>query len=239
MKARLTTVLSLGGVLFAGSAAALVNTEVLRSSGSANGFGSEISVAVASPATSTTVPAATSQLPESTLPPASVAPVATQAMYQIGDAGLVTLDTAGGVLTVVSAVPSAGWTVVSVETADAANIEVKLQAGVTVVEFRANLLFGVVGTSVESKTDGGGDDDGDSDDSSTATTRTTVRQATPPAASPPATTGTSGTTATAAPPATATATTDDHDDHDHDDDDSDDHSGSGGDDSHDDSHDDD
>ena len=31
-------------------------------------------------------------------------------MYQVGDAGVVTLDTAGDVLAVVAATPSAGWT---------------------------------------------------------------------------------------------------------------------------------
>jgi len=72
-------------------------------------------------------------------------------MYQVGDAGLVTLDTAGDVLTVVSVTPNAGWTVVKAESYSANDIEVKLQSGNTLVEFKANLQLGVITTSVESK----------------------------------------------------------------------------------------
>jgi hypothetical protein len=234
MKARLTTVLSLGGVLFAGSAAALVNTEVLRSSGSSGGFGSEISVAVSTPskidgAVATTV-AATGDV-STTQVAGSVAPAASQAVYQIGEAGLVTLDTAGDVLTVVSAVPSPGWAVVAVENDDASNIEVTLQSGTALVEFRANLLFGVVGTSVESSTladAGSGSGDGSGSGNPTAPPVTTARPASPAPTSPPVVT--TGTIATAPTP----VTTDHHGSGGGNDDDADDDGGGGHDDGDDD-----
>lgn len=144
MKARLTAVLSLTGVLAAGTAAALVNTQVLQSAGS-----SDDNVLVT---TGSTVPDTTATSPDPTvLTVDTTVPAATQAAYQIGDAGVVVLDTAGDVLTVVSATPSAGWLVAEIEHKDPLNVEVKFQAGTITVEFSANLLFGVVSTSVESK----------------------------------------------------------------------------------------
>lgn len=76
-------------------------------------------------------------------------PAPVRSAYQIGDAVLVTLDTSGGVLTVESAVPGVGWAVVVSWSVDATNIEVQLQSESSLVAFRANLLLGVVSTSVE------------------------------------------------------------------------------------------
>jgi hypothetical protein len=129
MKGQITTLLSLTGVLVAGSAAALVNTQVLQSNGTSTGGGSTIA---------------------GTAAPAPVN-AATQAIYQVGDSGLVTLDTAGGVLTVVSVTPSTGWVFVKAENSTTSDIAVQLQSGNTLVDFKANLLQGVVTTSVESK----------------------------------------------------------------------------------------
>lgn len=151
MKVRIATVLSLTGVLAAGSAAAMVNTQVLRSDGGND-------VQIASDVTLADVTIATGTITTTTVDPASPTPApttttttTTQAVYQIGEAGLVTLDSAGGVLTVVSVVPNAGWVVAHAESDDAYNVEVKFQSAFTVLEFHANLLFGVIGTSVESK----------------------------------------------------------------------------------------
>ena len=74
----------------------------------------------------------------------------TQASYAIGDSGTVTLDTVGDVLTIVGVTPANGWAVTESEAHDATNVEVKFQSGTIEVEFHANLLFGVVTTSVES-----------------------------------------------------------------------------------------
>ncbi len=151
MKVRIATVLSLAGVLVAGSAAAMVNTQVLRSDGGNDvQIASDVTLSNVTIATGTVTTTPTD--PASPTPtPTTVASSTTQAVYQIGEAGLVTLDSAGGVLTVVSVVPNPGWIVAEAESEDAYNVEVKFQSAFTVLEFRANLLFGVIGTSVESK----------------------------------------------------------------------------------------
>ena len=145
MKARLTAVLSLTGVLVAGTAAAVVNTQVLQSSGSSAddaSFGED-------PTESTTADTTTVVTP-TVLSADTTAPSPTQAAYQIGAAGVVVLDTAGDTLTIVSATPAPGWLLAEAEQKDPLNIEVKFQSGSITVELKANLLFGVVSTSVES-----------------------------------------------------------------------------------------
>jgi len=146
MKTRIATILSLTGVLVAGSAAALVNTQVLASHNDAGG-GESVTTVTNDPLTT----AATARALANSLPTTTLAPTLTQAIYQIGDSGLVTLDTAGDVLTIVSAAPSPGWEVVGSESKDPLDIEVVFQSGTTRVEFKANLLFGIVSTSVESQ----------------------------------------------------------------------------------------
>ncbi len=167
MKTRLATLLSIGGVLVAGSAAALVNTQVLQTS--ANNNSGAVSAVTESLVTPNSLPADGALTVETNVPPDTVAsvappvsvatvvpattgtPIQTQGLYQIGDAGLVTIDTAGDVLTIVSAAPNAGWALVKAENEGPLNIKVSLQSGTTLVDFRADLLFGVVTTSVESK----------------------------------------------------------------------------------------
>ena len=147
MKARIATVLSLSGVLVAGSAAALVNNQVLQSAQPGSASGSNVTLVLGTPVPARTEPAPTS----SSAAPSSSVPLSQPVMYQVGDAGVVTLDTAGDVLAVVAATPSAGWTVLVAESIDAYNVSVQLLAGATLVEFRANLSMGVVVTSVESR----------------------------------------------------------------------------------------
>ncbi|MEQ1702562.1 MAG: hypothetical protein ABMA25_20830, partial [Ilumatobacteraceae bacterium] len=156
MKVRLATLLSLTGVLVAGSAAALVNTQVLNAS--TKNAAENVTIADSSVPgavdTSTTEASATTLVgttvpPETTTAPTTAAPVGTQAVYQIGEAGTVTLDTAGDMLTIVAALPNSGWTVMEAKSEDALNIEVKFRSATVEVEFHATLLFGVVGTSVE------------------------------------------------------------------------------------------
>ncbi|MCE9621962.1 MAG: hypothetical protein K8R99_06430 [Actinomycetia bacterium] len=168
MKGRITTTLSLAGVLVAGSAAAMVNTQVLQNTESKSS--GEVAVASTNPANTPTAepvvvaPGTGEAINGNVLTNTEVTKIqsniltATQAMYQVGDAGLVTLDTSGNVLTVVSVAPSAGWTLVKAESSGPVDIEVKLQNGTTIVEFRAHLQAGVITTSVESKIEGGSDD---------------------------------------------------------------------------------
>ena len=152
MKLRISTIISLVGVLGAGSAAALVNTQVLQNAETNSNGDVSIAGPSGTEVTGTSVAGdeVTKLNAEVTKINSSVL-TSTQAMYQIGDAGVVTLETAGDVLTVVSATPNAGWTVVSAESNGASNIEVKLLSGTTLVEFKASLLNGVITTSVESK----------------------------------------------------------------------------------------
>lgn len=153
MKARLTSVVSLTGVLVAGSAAALVNTQVLQSSSPSR------SNQVADLSTTSTVaggPVVGTEVTDSTLViTGDPAEGATQADYRIGDAGVVTLDTAGEVLSIVAVTPSSGWVVVDAEQEDRFHVEVGFRSGDLLVEFHASYLFGVVVTSVETEVVGG------------------------------------------------------------------------------------
>ncbi|MGZ4700390.1 MAG: hypothetical protein ACXV98_04185 [Ilumatobacteraceae bacterium] len=173
MKTKVAMAISLAGVLAAGTAAALVNTHVLNGGASAPLALSAPQSQQIAPAQAVSPPAAgsTAPVPAAANPPAAASP--TQATYAIGDSGTVTLDTAGDVLTIVAVTPAANWTVVQSETSDASNGEVKFQSGNTEVEFQANLLYGVVRTSVETHdlsatnntvgASGGGDDSGQGD----------------------------------------------------------------------------
>jgi hypothetical protein len=145
MKTKVAMAISLAGVLAAGTAAALVNTHVLN--------GGASSPLANAPLTQSTSPsAALSPGVDAPVVPAAQAPAAsaTQAIYAIGESGTVTLDTAGDVLAVVAVTPAPGWTVTQSEAVDRANAEVKFQSGTVDVEFHANLVYGVVRTSVES-----------------------------------------------------------------------------------------
>lgn len=157
MKTKIATVISIAGVLVAGSAAALVNTQVLGGSTSAasplvidNGSpAQDISPTVTVPTTVTTPVAVAPATPVAPVAPAAAA-ARTQAVYAIGDAGTVTLDTAGDMLTIVAVTPTEPWIVTKSETQDSTDVEVRFQNGTTEVEFHANLLFGVVTTAVDS-----------------------------------------------------------------------------------------
>ena len=94
---RISSILSLVGVLSAGSAAAVVNNQVLANSDTATSAAATVTADVTASAT---------RLFSSTL-------TETQLMYQIGDAGFITLDTAGSVLTIVSATANPGWELVA------------------------------------------------------------------------------------------------------------------------------
>jgi hypothetical protein len=157
MKARITTVLSLTGVLVAGSAAALVNTQVLQGSTTKSTASAEVSLKDQPESVSTvgTTPEPVS-VPNKLESVAGVAvtlastPVTTQQEYAIGDSGSVVLDTANGVLTVVGIYPNAGWGVLEHQNTDPMNVEIKFQSATTLVEFRANVLMGVVAWETES-----------------------------------------------------------------------------------------
>ena len=113
MITRTATLFSLAGVLVAGSAAALVNSQVLQDSSDPTSDPSSILLA-----TSTTQPQATSTVtavPVTPSPATTVAgaPASTLAVFSVGDSGVVSTDSAGGVLVLASAVPNPGWAVSS------------------------------------------------------------------------------------------------------------------------------
>jgi hypothetical protein len=160
MKTRISMMMSIAGILVAGSAAALVNTQVLGGSTAPSGLAidaasqGEQATPTTSATTVTTAPTApTTSVVGSPagIPPQSTAVAAsTQAVYEIGTSGSVTLDTAGDVLTIVVVTPADGWVVTKSERQDATNVEIKFQSGTIEAEFHANLLFGVVTTSIQS-----------------------------------------------------------------------------------------
>jgi hypothetical protein len=162
MKTKIAMAISIAGVLVAGSAAALVNTQVLGNNTSTtpvladNGQVSQqtdpTTVTVPAAVTVGTTPAVVETTPTTVAVPPPAA-VTSQAVYTAGDGGTVTLDTTGDVLTIVGVVPTAGWTVTKSENEDATNVEVKFQNGTVEVEFHANLQFGIVSPSVETKDD--------------------------------------------------------------------------------------
>lgn len=167
MKSRLAAVLSVSGVLVAGSAAALVNTQVLRHtndsamSGDTSGMQNTEPAATLAITPVGTVLAGTDTIPVSTdaqmllpagAPNSSTGASSTQSTatsYRVATSGTVVLDTAGGVLTVRSATPTSGWQLVSTSKANATHAQVIFESSTSRVVFDANMLYGVVGTSVE------------------------------------------------------------------------------------------
>jgi hypothetical protein len=158
MKTRIAMMISIAGVLVAGSAAALVNTQVLGGSTAPSGLAvdaaqqSDETIPTTTVATAATVPTTSGVTTVPVVVPAqpAAASASTQATFAIGASGSVTLDTAGDVLTIVSLTPVDGWVVTKSENQDATNVEIKLQSGAIEAEFHANLLFGVITTSIES-----------------------------------------------------------------------------------------
>lgn len=169
MNPRLTTILTLSGVLVAGTAAAAVNSSILSSR-------SPLSQQSPAAGTVTTVP--------STVDDSTGEPV----IYQIGDAGEVTVMTDSSSLEIQSVNPAAGWTVTSTDESNG-RIQVRLASPVMVVTFTASIVRGVVVTSVESAavettpppavppaTDDHNDDDQQQQQKKQKQTNTTVRR---------------------------------------------------------------
>ena len=220
MKARIATIASFAGVLVAGSAAAMVNSQVLHNTGvaknsvqnvapltvepggSSTTAGSDTAETVVVDSAVTTQPGRTTAVTEATEASASTGPATTatkpsgsRARYRIGDAGDVVLDTAGDRLTVVATDSASGWRVTGAVSTDALNTVVTFQSATRRVVFHASLLFGVVGYSVSTYdlTNGGAPVTTVNHEPTTSVT-TTV--ATPTITTPPATTQSPTTTTT-------------------------------------------
>ncbi|HEY5874154.1 MAG TPA: hypothetical protein VIT64_02590, partial [Ilumatobacteraceae bacterium] len=150
MITRTATLFSLAGVLVAGSAAALVNSQVLQDSSDPTSDPSSILLA-----TSTTQPQATSTVTAVSVAPSTAttvagAPASTLSVFSVGDAGVVSTDSAGGVLVLASAVPNPGWAIASSGTNGFGGVGVTFRSAEVEVVFNAVLVDGQVVTSVGS-----------------------------------------------------------------------------------------
>ena len=106
VKARVATMLSLTGVLVAGSAAALVNTQVLRSTAPAGNTVSQLVEVSEDASTSSSVQVVTTPAPApSSSATSSSTPTDDVKVYEVQNTGRVSLDTSKDVLRIVAVEP--------------------------------------------------------------------------------------------------------------------------------------
>jgi len=221
-KFRVTTLLSLTGVLVAGSAAALVNTQVLGNPTPRPETMSEITAVLTLPPTTIATSVSDTTLP-SPVPPTSetIASVPSgPSVFDVEGVGTVTLDSSGDVLRIVSADTSPGWTVTATNQVDPSQVKVTLQSLDRTIEFSANLAGGEVATSVEQSANVSPSDNSTPISTSNSTSIPTP-SSTPAGGSGPSRTDGSegrpsttlantGTTTQSTTPSNAPTTTDDH-----------------------------
>ncbi len=169
MKTTIATALSVVGVLGAGSAAALVNTQILDGSPGE----STASAAVLPPASTVDVsipeivldslePVSTLATTEdddesvpTTTEPAAPAPTGYLTAFNVGDAGIVTVDVVDGQILLVSAEPKPGWDTTKAEGSDDDNeVQVEFTSATVLVEFEAAFVDGQIVPKVTSKSIG-------------------------------------------------------------------------------------
>jgi len=146
MKTRIATAISVVGVLTAGTAAAMVNTQIFESQPTV----SDESSAMLAPQPTTVGlsldPDATSTTVEDALSSGSLTE------YVVGDAGVVTVDVIDGELRIVSAAASDGWTIIEQEEKlDENRVEVYFSSGSLTVEFDADYFDGVIVPDIDSE----------------------------------------------------------------------------------------
>ena len=147
MKVGIATTLSIAGVLAAGAAAFVVNTSVLSSTNA--------------PVT-TSVASAPNSVPTATPTPGSVLalntaiveqnPSSTTSTYAVGSSGTVVIDTSTGRVVVTSVAPAAGWTSEYAQTNADGAVKVRFAQASSRIEFTAQMVNGVVQTSVTNET---------------------------------------------------------------------------------------
>lgn len=184
VKARIATVLSLAGVIVAGSAAALVNNQVLRST---EPVGTSTFISASSSSTAST-------LPDSSASTATSAAPTTLRVYDIDKVGRITMDLANGNLRLVEAKEFEGWAVSKLVQTTSTDVEVRFSNVLGTVVFTATLVGGEIETAVEVE-------GADSTSSSVA-----------PSSSTGNTSGNGGTTATSTKPRVTTTSIDDDND---------------------------
>lgn len=148
MKTALATALSVAGVLVAGSAAALVNTQVLSSGGD---LSSDVPAALAP--TSTSV----GSLPPMTAP--VVVPASTtqsddapqQFAFAVGEAGLVTVQAVDGAVALAGTELAPGWRLVESTPGGFGELRVVLASSSTEITFTVAVVAGQPITDVSSR----------------------------------------------------------------------------------------
>jgi len=83
--------------------------------------------------------------------------------FAAGDAGTVQLRSSGGSLELISATPSAGWTVADIEIEGSREINVEFRNGSIEIEFKAEMEDGMVKTRVRTEMDDDSSNDSDDD----------------------------------------------------------------------------
>ena len=166
MKTKIATALSLVGVLGAGSAAALVNTQILDSGPS----GADTTSILSPSSTDVTVPTTPAPTQPTTTPATTTQPSTTAATttvvvtvpattpstgyltsYNLAPAGVVTVDVLNGSTIIIAHTPSAGWDVVAAEDIVAElRSTVTFSDGITNVNFEVRLVDGVLVPTVTS-----------------------------------------------------------------------------------------
>lgn len=146
MKTRVATILSVVGVLTAGTAAAVVNTQIFESEPNVAG---ESSAMLAPDPTTVGL----SLTPGSTSTSIAALPgEGTLTEYLVGDAGSVTVDVIGDELRIVSVSAFDGWTIVEQEEhLDEDRVEVSFSSGSTLVEFDADYINGQIVPEIEAE----------------------------------------------------------------------------------------
>jgi hypothetical protein len=143
MKVGIATTLSIAGVLAAGAAAFVVNTSVLSST-NAPVTTSVASVPTATPALGSVLALNTAIVEQN--------PSSTTSTYAVGSSGTVVIDTSTGRVVVTSVAPAAGWTSEYAQTNADGAVKVRFAQASSRIEFTAQMVNGVVQTSVTNET---------------------------------------------------------------------------------------
>jgi hypothetical protein len=185
MNPKIAATLSIVGVLAAGSAAAAVNTNILDSgpnestaSAAVAPLAGSVDMSVPEPGATSTTSLATTTVPSSSTTVATTPSLADPATapaittFNVGDAGVVTVELADGALSLVSVVPTDGWVVAAPEDPQGddsqgddslgdhgqgddgqgdESVQVAFESATVRVEFEAHVVDGKIVPSVESK----------------------------------------------------------------------------------------
>ncbi len=147
MKVGIATTLSIAGVLAAGAAAFVVNTSVLSSSNAPmtlSATGAQNSAPTATPSPGSVVALNTAIVEQN--------PSSTTSTYAVGNSGTVVIDTSTGRVVVTSVAPAAGWTSEYAQTNSDGAVKVRFAQASSRIEFIAQMVNGVVQTSVTNET---------------------------------------------------------------------------------------